>query len=100
MARKPATKKTAAKKKNAATRTDGLNVPLHSVIHFAKMLHAEGHTDKFVAAAKDSKAFMTLHPAGVKFVKDYLSSNKLHPAMITHVVNPCPGDPFECHFRD
>ena len=75
-------------------------VPLHSVVHFVKMLHDEGHADAFVKAAKTSKMSLTMHPESVNFVRKFLTGNELHRAMIEKVVDPCPGDPFECHFRD
>ena len=96
MAKKASTSKKAAPSKGGKH----LQVPVHSVVHFVKMLHDEGHADKFVEAAKKSKAFMTMHPDSVNFVRDFLRQNALHQAMVAKVVDPCPGDPFECHFRD
>lgn len=93
-------KKVSAKKAASSKTQAHLVVPVHSVVHFVKMLHDEGHADKFVAAAKKNKAVMTLHADSVGFVKDFLKKNQLHQAMIQKVVDPCPGDPFECHFRD
>jgi hypothetical protein len=95
MAKKPSKPAKAAPKGSKP-----LKVPVHSVVHFVKMLHDEGVADQFVEAAKKSKMFMTMHPDSVQFVRDYLSKNKLHHAMAAKVVDPCPGDPFECHFRD
>ena len=73
---------------------------MHSVVHFVKMLHDEKHAAKFVKAARDSKAVMTMHPDTVDFVKKFVAKNNLHQAMATKVVDPCPDDPFGCHFRD
>lgn len=96
MAKKVSTSKKATPSKGKKP----IKVPVHSVVHFVKMLHDEGHADEFVKAAKKSKAFMTMHPDAVHFVRGYLTSNQLHHAMVAKVVDPCPGDPFECHFRD
>jgi hypothetical protein len=96
MAKKVLTSKAAAPAKGKKP----LQVPMHSVVHFVRMLHDEGHADKFVKAAKKSKVFMSMHPDSVNFVKDFLNANQLHHAMAAKVVDPCPGDPFECHFRD
>jgi predicted dinucleotide-utilizing enzyme len=94
-------KKASASKPTAPSKGETpLEVPMHSVIHFVKMLHDEGHAEKFVEAAKASKAVMTLHSDAVNFVRDYLISNELHKAMATKVVDPCPGKPFSCNFRD
>jgi hypothetical protein len=41
-----------------------------------------------------------MHPDSVEFVKDFLDKKKLHHAIMARVVDPCPGDPFDCHFRD
>jgi hypothetical protein len=81
---------------------DGLRVPMHSVVHFMRMLHDEKHTAKFVKAARaaKAKATVTLHPSTVRFIKKYVADNELHGAMTAKVVDPCPDDPFECHFRD
>jgi hypothetical protein len=77
-----------------------LRVPMHSVAHFVKMLHDERHLAKFVKAARTSKAMMTMHPATVNFVRNFVANNKLQQPMAAKVVDPCPGDPFECNFRD
>jgi hypothetical protein len=96
-----------AKKVSASAKRTGrgnekkmLRVPMHSVVHFVKMLHDEKHAAKFAKAARESKAVMTMHPSTVNFVKKFVADNELHHAMATKVVDPCPGDPFECHFRD
>lgn len=97
-------KKVSASAKRAAPSSDGgkkmLTVPMHSVVHFVKMLHDEKHAAKFTKAARESKVVLTMHPSTVNFVKKFVADNKLHHAMATKVVDPCPGDPFECHFRD
>ena len=99
---KKAKKASASKKaKSSSAQTKKpIQVPLHSVVHFVKMLYDQGHADEFIKAAKKSRAFMTMHADSVDFVRAYLSSNELHHAMAATVVDPCPGDPFECHFRD
>jgi hypothetical protein len=73
---------------------------MHSVVHFVRMLHDEKHAAKFIKAARNSKAMVELHPSTVNFVKKYVANNNLHAAMASNVVDPCPGDPFGCHFRD
>jgi hypothetical protein len=96
----------AKKAKKASTPSrggkEGLKVPMHSVVHFVRMLHDQKHAAKFLNAAKSAKAktMVTLHPSTVNFVKKYVADNKLHGPMTAKVVDPCPGDPFECHFRD
>jgi len=77
-----------------------LRVPMHSVVHFVRMLHDEKHAAKFAGAARASKAVVTLHPSTVRFIRKYVADNQLHQPMAAKVVDPCPGDPFECHFRD
>jgi hypothetical protein len=89
-----------AKSSSGAQSKKPIEVPLHSVVHFVKMLHDEGHADAFVKAAKKSKVSLIMHPDSVNFVRKFLTGNELHRAMIEKVVDPCPGDPFECHFRD
>src|SRR5258708_1679471 len=97
-------KKASASTKRAASGRGSqkkvLRVPMHSVVHFVKMLHDEKHAARFAKAARESKAVVTMHPSTVTFVKKFVANNKLHQAMATKVVDPCPGDPFECHFRD
>ena len=96
-------KKASASKKAKSSGAQGkepIEVPLHSVVHFVKMLHDEDHADAFVKAAKKSRVSMMMHPDSVKFVRNFLNDKQLHRAMIEKVVDPCPGDPFECHFRD
>ncbi|MBI3760142.1 MAG: hypothetical protein HY269_10390 [Deltaproteobacteria bacterium] len=95
-----AKKASRSKKATSSKGKKSITVPVHSVVHFVKMLHDEGHAEEFVKAAKKSKAVMTMHADSVDFVRKYLSNNQLHHAMIARVVDPCPGDPFECHFRD
>ena len=93
-------KKAKKAKKAKVSEKKPLRVPMHSVVHFVKMLHDERHAAKFVKAARDSKAVLTMHPDTVDFVKKYVANNKLQGAMAAKVVDPCPGDPFECNFRD
>jgi hypothetical protein len=102
MAKKAKAKKAPAKHAPSRAGKEGLMVPMHSVVHFVRMLHDEKHAAKFLNAAKASKAktMVTLHPSTVNFVKKYVADNQLHGAMSAKVVDPCPGDPFECHFRD
>jgi hypothetical protein len=92
-------KRASAKRTAPTKRTDMLEVPMHSVVHFVRMLHDEGHADGFAAAAKKSKATVALHPDAVNFVRKFLGSKQLHGAMAARVVDPCPGDPFRCNFR-
>ncbi|GGI26900.1 hypothetical protein [Bradyrhizobium guangdongense] len=98
MAKKAKKASKAAKKSSSTTKM--LRVPLHSVVHFVRMLQDEKHAANFVKAARDSNAVVALHPATVDFVRNFVADKQLHHAMVTKVVDPCPGDPFECHFRD
>jgi hypothetical protein len=93
---KKAAKKTARK---PASAKGAIQVPLHSVVHFVQMIQEKGHMDQFVQAAKKSKSVVTMDSASVDFVRNYLTKNQLHGAMVEKVVDPCPGDPFGCHFR-
>jgi hypothetical protein len=68
-------------------------------VHFVKMIYDQGHAEQFVEAAKTSNALVTIHAESVQFVKEYLVSNRLRGAVRASVVDPCPGDPFEC-FED
>jgi hypothetical protein len=99
-AKKTKAGKVSASAKRAAADKKSLRVPMHSVVHFVRMLHEEKHAVRFAKAARASRAVMTMHPSTVNFVKKFVADNKLHHAMATKVVDPCPGDPFECHFRD
>jgi hypothetical protein len=102
MAKKAKARKSPAKSSSSRNGSEGLRVPMHSVVHFVRMLHDEKHAAKFLNAAKVSKAktMVTLHPSTVNFVRKYVADNQLHGPMAAKVVDPCPGDPFECHFRD
>jgi hypothetical protein len=102
-AKSKATKSRAAKtasRKSTTAREKPLRVPMHSVVHFVKMLHDEKHSTKFAKAARKSNAVLTMHPSTVDFVKKYVADNNLHDSMAAKVIDPCPGDPFECHFKD
>lgn len=89
-------KRSAAKR--VSKRAKLINVPLRSVVEFVHMIEAKGNTEAFKAAAKGRK--LTVRPATVKFVRQYVADNGLRSAMRAGVVEPCPGDPFECKFRD
>lgn len=94
-------KKASKSKKVAASGAKGaktVKVPLHSVAHFMNMIRDQGHTDQFVKAAKKSKMFVSVPPESVKFVSKFLTRKKLHTAMARSMVDPCPGDPFDCKF--
>jgi hypothetical protein len=95
-----AKKATKSRKRTASKGGQEITVPVHSVVHFVKMLFDENHVDEFVKAAKKSKAVMTMHADSIEFVRKFLSHKELHHAMVKSVVDPCPGDPFKCHFRD
>jgi hypothetical protein len=78
-----------------------LKVPLHSVMDILKSIDDLGHSDKFRQAAKDKGTFVTIHPAAVNFVKDYLATNNLHERndVARNVVGACPGDdPYNCPY--
>ena len=97
------TKKASVLKKSAAPGATGaktINVPLQSVLHFMSMIRDQGQSDKFARAAKKSKMSLSVPPETVKFVSKFLARKKLRGAMTASVVDPCPGDPFECRFRD
>jgi hypothetical protein len=100
MIKEPKRVKASATKKSAKNDKKVLRVPMHSVVHFVRMLHDEKHAAKFVKAARDSNAVVTLHPDTINFVRNFVSDNQLHRSMATKVIDPCPDDPFECHFRD
>ena len=62
-------------------------------------IHELGHTADFRNAALQRKAFVTVHPETVNFIKDYLHDNKLHEqhALAQNVVDSSPQpDPFTC----
>jgi hypothetical protein len=101
-AKKAKAKKVSARRAPSRSAKGGLQVPMHSIVHFVRMLHDEKHAAKFLNAAKASKAktMVTLHPSTVNFVKKYVGDNQLQAPMAAKVVDPCPGDPFECHFQD
>jgi UDP-N-acetylglucosamine 2-epimerase len=104
MTKEPKRMKTSVSKKSAKRSGTNdkkvLRVPMHSVVHFVRMLHDEKHAAKFMKEARDSNAVVTLHPDTIKFVRDFVSNNQLHHSMATKVIDPCPDDPFECNFRD
>jgi hypothetical protein len=100
MAKKAAKKASASKRTRSPKGADHAQVPMHSVVHFVRMLHDKGHAAKFIAAAKKSKAVVSVHPRHMGFVRKFLSDNQLHQGMAANVVNPCPGPPYRCDFRD
>jgi hypothetical protein len=93
------TKKASRSKSRKASHAKGkkrITVPVQSVVLFVKMLYDRGHSDEFIAAAKKSKAIVALEANSVEFVKEYLARRQLRGALAASVVDPCPGDPFEC----
>jgi hypothetical protein len=79
-----------------------IKIPVHSVMDVLGAIDKLGHSKKFRAAAKKSRAFMTLHPKTVNFVKDYMAKNNLHAksAVASKVVGGCPGsDPYNCPYE-
>ena len=78
-----------------------IKMSLHSVMDILKSIDDLGHSDNFRQAAKDKAAFVTVHPAAVNFVKDYLANNNLHQQsdVAKSVVGACPpDDPYHCPY--
>jgi hypothetical protein len=102
MAKKASKSKRASSQRKRKVSSKGrkrLTVPVQSVVHFVKMLYDQNHAEKFIASAKRSKAIITMHADSIEFVKKFLAKNQLRRATAASVVDPCPGDPFECFDR-
>jgi hypothetical protein len=64
-----------------------ITIGLHDVMRVMMMINDHGHTDKFQKAAKKKKAFMSVDPGTVNFVKDFVAQNKMHDHPIgKHIV--------------
>jgi hypothetical protein len=67
--------------------TKPITIGLHDVMKFMRMIDEHGHTEKFEKASKKKKAFMSVHPDTVNFVKDFVVKNEMHDHPIgKHVV--------------
>ena len=54
---------------------------------FARMIDEHGRAEKFEKASKRKKAFVSVHPDTVNFVKDFIADNKMHDHPIgKHIV--------------
>jgi len=82
---------------------------LHDVVRALKVIDKHKHMNKFVKAAKQQKASVSIDADTVNFVKDFMVKNKMHNDPVgKHIVNaptaaapPTPmrsGDPFGCNF--
>jgi hypothetical protein len=64
-----------------------ITIGLHDVMKFARMIDEHGHAEKFEKACKKKKAFVSVHPDTVNFVKDFIADNKMHAHPIgKHIV--------------
>jgi len=84
-------KKAKAAKKAPAKKKADAKVPLHKVVHFVRMLHDRKRAAKFIAHAKKSGAKISIPPASVTVINDFLSKHDLQG----NDVCPTP-DPFKC----
>ena len=72
-----------------------VNIPVHRVADVLKMIHDHGHTAKFKKQAKAADYAMSLHPATVNFVKDFVAKNAMHDDPIGKQVMNSGGN-FDC----
>jgi hypothetical protein len=64
-----------------------ITIGLHDVMKLMRVIDKHGHADKFEKAAKRKKAFMSVHPDTVNFVKDFVVKSGMHDHPIgRHVV--------------
>jgi hypothetical protein len=84
-------KKAKAAKKATAKKKAGAKVPLHKVVHFVRMLHDRKRAAKFIAHAKKNGAKITIPPASVAVINDFLEKHDLQG----NDVCPTP-DPWKC----
>jgi hypothetical protein len=64
-----------------------ITIGLHDVMKLMRMIAEHGHAEKFEKAAKKKKAFISVHPDTVNFVKDFVADNEMHAHPIgKHVV--------------
>ena len=98
MAKKAKAKtKAKAKAKTGASRTADTKVPMHVVVHFARMLENRQHAAKFIAYAKKNGLSITVPPKGVKAINDFLQTKSLTTARTVRGIDTCPTvDPFKC----
>jgi signal transduction histidine kinase len=82
---------------------------LHDVVRALKVIDKHQHMNKFVKAAKQQGASVSVNADTVNFVKDFMVKNKMHNDPVgKHIVNApkaaAPtmamqsGDPFKCNF--
>jgi hypothetical protein len=90
--------KTRSRKKKAVVASSGakrrVGVPVESVVLLGKVLHDQGHTEKFVKAAKRAGMSLTMHAGSVKFVKKFVAKNNLQQSADGQI-DPFQRDPFE-----
>jgi hypothetical protein len=86
-----------AAKRAATPRKTAVTVPMHTVVQFVKTLIKEGRDVEFEDGAKKSGRFVTVDDDGVDFVKKFVARKKtFRGAMRATVLDPCPGNPFDC----
>jgi hypothetical protein len=93
--------KKASKSKTAKPATTApkmaVTVPMQSVVQFVKTLIKEGRDGEFENGAKKLNRFVILDDDGVDFVKKFVARKKtFRRAMRATVLDPCPGNPFDC----
>src|SRR4051812_42917467 len=90
-----------------------MKIGLHDIVRAVQVIADGGKTLAFVAAAKETKAFVSVDADTVNFVKDFFAKNDLHEHPIgKHIVNaqpaagakamapaaPPPTKDFDCNF--
>jgi hypothetical protein len=98
MAKKTKAKRTSkSRKKNASAK-----VPLHTVVHFMRMLHKRKHSARFMAHAKKEKGELsvTVPAEAVDFINRFRTAHRLESVALTPGADPCPTeDPWKCPRR-
>jgi hypothetical protein len=94
------------------TGTKPLKVALHDVVRAFQVIEEHKLTAKFVKAAKEKGAFVSVGADTVNFVKDFFADNGLHEHPIgKHIINAqpkpaaaaamaaaAPSQDFDCNF--
>lgn len=78
-----------------------VRISVAKVMQVLKMIDENGHAARFQRASRRTRAFMTIHPETVNFVKAFVAKNDLHTHPVgARVIQRCKkgNDPFDCDF--
>ena len=80
----------------APTRTNRpKKVPLHLVADALRVIHDKNHSKQFMKEAADANVVVTVHANTLDFMKNYITTNKLHNFAATKKIVLCPN-PNDC----